>query len=64
MAAKKTQRKWNVDDKDLAIVAIAVLGMAGMAALSFVLKDPTPAITSSITAVAALATGRKKGTDG
>lgn len=50
----------NVDDKDLAMVCISVLAIIGM----IVIKDAVASaaiVTGSITAIAALATGRKNG---
>ena len=45
------------DDKDLAMIGITTLGIIG----ALLISDPTPVIMGAITAIAALATGRKKG---
>ena len=45
----------NYDDKDLAIVAIAALGIIG----GILVAETSVIITGAITAIAALATGRK-----
>ena len=56
---KQPRRKLDFDDKDLGIVAIVVLGVAGMLVMAGAQKDPSLAVTGAITAVAGLATGRK-----
>lgn len=44
-----------VDDKIVALICIAILGLCAL----FVIDNPTAVIGSAITAIAALATGRK-----
>lgn len=45
----------DADDKDLAMVGIVALGIIG----SLLISNPTPVIMGAITALSALATGRK-----
>ena len=47
----------DVDDKDLAMVCISTLAIIGM----IVIQDAAAIVTGGITAIAALATGRKNG---
>ena len=49
--------KFEIDDKDIAMIGIVIL--AGVAI--FFIPEPTTVITGAITALGALATGRKKG---
>lgn len=49
--------KWDPDDKDVAMIGIVILGIVG----AVLVLDSTPVITGAITALAALASGRKKG---
>ncbi len=47
--------KFDIDDKDIAMIGIVILG--GLAL--FVIPEPTAIITGAITALGALASGRK-----
>jgi len=48
--------KWNLDDKDLAMAGIVILGISGALITA---SDATAIITAGIAALGALATGRK-----
>jgi hypothetical protein len=52
----------NLDDKDLAILSIALIALTSV----IVLSDPTTVVASSISAIAGIAVGRKlsSGTNG
>ena len=50
-------KKWDADDKDLAMIGITALAIVG----AILTADATPVIMGAIAALGALATGRKKG---
>lgn len=47
--------RWNIDDKDVAMVGIVILGIAGAI---IVASDATAIITAGIASLGALASGR------
>lgn len=67
--ASKPRKKWDMDDKDLAMIVIGALVLTGtviMGILMLVTKTDgfsalAAMVSTGITALAALATGRKQG---
>ena len=56
---KEGRKRFDFDDKDIAMVCITILVLVGGGMVSYVSKDPTPIIMSGITALGTMATGAK-----
>lgn len=55
MTEEKEDMKWNIDDKDLVIVSVTTIAIISL----FVLADPTTILTSILSGLFGLATGRR-----